>query len=278
MERGAGRAAQWARAEELFRAARRITVLTGAGVSTASGIPDFRGPDGVWTKDPSARQLFTLQAYVQDPEVRRRAWRARAEHPAWRAEPNAAHRALVDLERSGRLRALLTQNIDELHQRAGSTPELVVELHGSLYGTVCLGCGARGRMVDALRRVAEGEEDPHCEGCYGILKSTTISFGQPLDPVVLRRARDAALDCDLLLVAGTSLTVQPAAGLVGLAARAGAAVVICNAEPTPYDGLAAAVLRGPVTELLPALVALPPHPMDDTTPGLSTWGDPWTWD
>ncbi|MCP2257885.1 NAD-dependent deacetylase [Streptoalloteichus tenebrarius] len=269
-------AAQWARARELFASARRITVLTGAGVSTDSGIPDFRGPQGLWTTHPEAQRLYTLQAYMADREVRRLAWRHRAEHPAWRAEPNAAHRALVDLERGGRLRALLTQNIDELHQRAGSSPELVVELHGSLFGTVCTTCGARGTMADALRRVAAGEDDPHCEGCYGILKSTTVSFGQALDPEVLRRAQEAALDCDLLLAAGTSLTVQPAAGLVGLAAKAGASVVICNAERTPYDCFAAAVLRSPVAVALPELVAVPV--VAGPPARVVTWGDPSTWE
>ncbi|SHG67457.1 SIR2 family NAD-dependent protein deacylase [Streptoalloteichus hindustanus] len=273
---GEGGTAAWARACELFASARRITVLTGAGVSTDSGIPDFRGPQGLWTTNPEAQRLFTLQSYVGDREVRRLAWRHRAEHPAWHARPNTAHRALVDLERAGRLRALLTQNIDELHQRAGSSPELVVELHGSLFGTVCLTCGARGDMAEALRRVAAGEDDPHCEGCYGILKSTTVSFGQPLDPEVLRRAQEAALDCELLLAAGTSLTVQPAAGLVGLAAKAGAAVVICNAEPTPYDGFAAAVLRAPVAEALPELVAVPVT--GASAAGVVTWGDPSTWE
>ncbi|GGM56237.1 NAD-dependent protein deacetylase 2 [Longimycelium tulufanense] len=273
---GTDTGAEWAKAAELIATARRITVLTGAGVSTDSGIPDFRGPDGVWTRQPETQRLFTLHAYVDDPEVRRRAWRARAEHPAWHAEPNPTHLALVELERSGRLRALLTQNIDELHQRAGSDPGLVVELHGSLFGTVCLTCGARGQMRDALRRLAEGEDDPHCEGCYGILKSTTVSFGQPLDPDVLRRAREAALDCDLLLAAGTSLTVQPAAGLVGLAAQAGAAVLICNAEPTPYDPFASAVLRDPVATTLPELARVPVRDLPRLR--MTTWGDPSTWD
>jgi NAD-dependent deacetylase len=258
----------------LFASAQRITVLTGAGVSTDSGIPDFRGPDGVWTKDTNAGRRHTFQAYLSDPEVRRTSWRTRQHHPAWVAHPNPAHLALVDLQRSGRLRALLTQNIDGLHQRAGSDPSLVIELHGSLHGTVCLGCGALGSMCAALERVSAGEVDPDCAACGGILKSTTISFGQPLDPDVLRRARAAALDCDLLLAAGTSLLVQPAAGLVGLAAQAGAAVVICNAEPTPYDELASAVVRGPLGEVLPDLVSVPP--VASHRP-VSTWGDPSTW-
>jgi NAD-dependent deacetylase len=194
----------------LVGAARRITVLTGAGVSTESGIPDFRGPNGLWTTQPESRRLFSLAAYRDDPALRVESWRRRAEHPAWRAKPNAAHRALAELQRQGRLRALLTQNIDGLHQAAGTDPALVVELHGTLTRTVCLTCGALGDMADALRRVRAGEPDPPCLVCGGVLKSATISFGQPLDPDVLRRAREAAVDCDLMLAAGTSLAVQPA--------------------------------------------------------------------
>jgi NAD-dependent deacetylase len=244
-------------ARELLAGAWRITVLTGAGVSTGSGIPDFRGPDGVWTRDPAAQRMSKLDEYLNDPQLRQRSWQARAEHPAWAAEPNAAHRALVTLQQTGRLRALITQNIDELHQRAGSDPALVLELHGSMFGTTCLECGAAGRMRDAVARVRDGEADPPCLLCGGILKSATISFGQALDPHVLTAARDAATGCDLLLAAGSSLTVQPAAGLVGQAARAGAAVIVCNGAPTPYDELASVVLRGRLGAVLPDLLAAP---------------------
>lgn len=252
-------------ARALVSDARRITVLTGAGVSTDSGIPDFRGPDGVWTKDPSAQRMSRLDDYVSDPQLRQRSWRSRAEHPAWEATPNAAHRALVALQQAGRLRALITQNIDELHQRAGSDPALVLELHGSMFGTTCLDCGAAGRMRDAVARVQSGEADPPCLLCGGILKSATISFGQALDAAVLTAARVAATDCDLLLAAGSSLTVQPAAALVGQAADAGATVIVCNAAPTPYDELADAVLRGPLGSVLPQLLEPPPgaHPGGD---------------
>lgn len=260
-------------ARELVASAHRITVLTGAGVSTDSGIPDFRGPDGMWTRDADAGKIASLDAYVSDPEVRRLAWRTRLESPVWTAKPNAAHKALVELERSGRLRTVLTQNIDGLHQKAGSDPHRVLELHGTLHATVCLGCGATGPMREALKRVAEGEAEPDCLRCGGILKSATISFGQELDGEVLRRARLAALDCDLFLVAGTSLSVQPAAGLVALAARVGAQVVICNAEPTPYDSLAAVVLHEPVGDVLPDLSSVPPSGGGQ----FSSWGDPSTW-
>ncbi|MBA2552436.1 MAG: NAD-dependent deacetylase [Geodermatophilaceae bacterium] len=230
-----------------------ITVLTGAGISTESGIPDFRGPNGVWTKDPAAQQMFTLQNYVADPELRRRSWQNRRAHAAWTAEPNAGHLALADLELAGRLRALITQNIDGLHQRAGS--QEVIELHGTLYGVECLGCGDRTEMSDALARVEAGEQDPPCLLCGGILKSATISFGQNLDTAVLRRAQSAALDCVTFFAIGTSLTVQPAAGLARLAARNGARLVIVNAEPTPYDDLAERVIREPIGQVLPALLA-----------------------
>jgi NAD-dependent deacetylase len=242
------------RAADLLARARRVTVLTGAGVSTDSGIPDFRGPQGVWTRNPAAERLATLQAYVEDPEVRRESWRQRAVHPVWDARPGPAHTALVDLERSGRLLALLTQNIDELHQAAGSSPDLVVELHGTLHHVACLSCGARAPMSEALARVAAGEDDPPCPHCGGILKSATISFGQELDAGVLMRARRAAVEADVLLAVGTSLGVHPAAGVVDLAAAAGASVVIVNGEPTPYDPVADVVLRGGIGEVLPRLV------------------------
>jgi NAD-dependent deacetylase len=241
-------------ARSLVAGAGRIVAMTGAGISTESGIPDFRGPNGVWTKNPAAEKLSDLRTYLSDPEVRQRSWQLRAEHTAWTAQPNAGHRALVSLERTGRLAAILTQNIDGLHQRAGSTPDLVVELHGTMFATMCMTCDDRRDMRAALDRVAAGETDPPCLVCGGILKSATISFGQPLDVEVLARARDAAESCDLMLVAGSSLTVQPAASLVGLAARAGATVVVCNGSETPYDGLAAAVLREPLGQVLPALV------------------------
>jgi NAD-dependent deacetylase len=242
------------RAADLLARARRVTVLTGAGVSTDSGNPDFRGPQGVWTRNPAAERLATLQAYVEDPEVRRESWRQRAAHPVWEARPGPAHLALVDLERSGRLHALLTQNIDELHQAAGSSPDLVVELHGTLHHVACLSCGARAPMSDALARVATGEDDPPCPHCGGIMKSATISFGQELDAGVLMRARRAAVEADVLLAVGTSLGVHPAAGVVDLAAAAGASVVIVNGEPTPYDPVADVVLRGGVGDVLPTLV------------------------
>ena len=242
------------RARALMVAARRITVLTGAGISTDSGIPDFRGPQGVWTKNPAAERMATIDNYLSDPEVRRASWKNRLSSPTWAARPNAGHRALVELERQGRLRAIITQNIDELHQEAGSDPSLVYELHGTMRWVVCWDCGDRGPMEPVLDRVKAGEEDPRCLACGGILKSATISFGQMLDPTVLAAAETAALDCDLLLAIGSSLTVYPAAGLVPLGKEAGASLIIVNAQPTPFDSVADAVVDQSLSEVLPSLV------------------------
>jgi NAD-dependent deacetylase len=236
-----------------IEAAERVVVLTGAGVSTDSGIPDFRGPQGVWTRNPEAEKQSTIQHYVADPEVRRRAWRSRLESPAWSAQPNLGHRALVALERRGKLDTLITQNIDGLHQAAGSSPERVVEVHGTMREVVCLACGQRAPMERALARVRAGEDDPLCRTCGGILKSATISFGQSLVPEDLRRAELAARRCDLMLAVGTRLSVWPVAGVVPVAKEAGARVVIVNAEPTEMDAMADAVLRGSIGDILPRL-------------------------
>jgi NAD-dependent deacetylase len=243
-----------ARARGLVDAAERIVVLTGAGISTESGIPDFRGPQGVWTRDPKAEKMATLQHYVADPEVRKRAWQSRLDSPAWTAEPNAGHRALVALERRGKLHTLITQNVDGLHQKAGSDPGRIVEIHGTMREVVCLSCGERAPMERALARVRAGEADPPCRSCGGILKSATISFGQSLVREDLARAHQAAEACDLLLAIGSTLSVFPIAGVVPVAKEAGARVLIVNAHPTAMDDLAAAVLRGPIGQILPRLV------------------------
>ena len=237
------------------RGVRRVAVLTGAGISTDSGIPDFRGPQGLWTRNPGAQQLSTYQAYVSDPALRRRSWRARGEHPAWRAEPNAAHRALAELASSAIDTWIITQNIDGLHQRAGTAAERVVELHGSMFSVVCVSCGDRSPMKEALARVEAGEEDPDCPRCGGILKSATVMFGQRLDAGVFSRAEQAARRCDLFLAIGSTLTVEPAASLCRVAADAGAALVIVNADATPYDGLAAEVIREPIGTAVPRIAA-----------------------
>jgi NAD-dependent deacetylase len=234
-------------------AAERIVVLTGAGISTESGIPDFRGPRGVWTRDPEAEKQSTLQHYLADPAVRRAAWRSRLDHPGWNAQPNRGHRALVALEARGKLHALVTQNIDELHQIAGNAPERVIEVHGSMRRVMCWSCGTRAPMSEALERVRHGEPDPACRRCGGILKSDTISFGQALVPEVIDRAMRVAAEADLLLAIGSTLQVYPAAGVLPVARDAGARIVILNDQPTPLDPIADAVLRGPIGELLPPL-------------------------
>lgn len=231
----------------------RIVAMTGAGISTESGIPDFRGPQGVWTRDPKAERLSNIHDYMSDPEVRRLAWQSRVAHPAWKAKPNAGHRALVELEHRGKLHALVTQNIDGLHQRAGNAPWKVIEVHGTMHEVVCMACGWRGPALPVLERVRAGEDDPSCEHCEGILKSATISFGQPLVPEVIERAMRAASEADLLFAIGTSLQVYPAAGAVPEAKAAGARIVIVNAQPTPFDGMADVVLREPIGDVLPTL-------------------------
>jgi len=237
--------------------AERIAVLTGAGISTASGIPDFRGPQGVWTKDPDAEAMSDIEEYVARRDVRVAAWKHRLAIPVWEVEPNPGHLALVELERQGRLTGLVTQNVDGLHQKAGSSPELVHELHGTVWYVDCLQCNRRIPMADVLPRLESGDEDPACEVCGGILKSATVSFGQSLDPVVLERAVAAAESADLFLAIGTSLQVYPAAGLCDFALNAGKPLVILNAQPTPYDEEATTVLRTPIETTLPDLVTLP---------------------
>jgi NAD-dependent deacetylase len=234
--------------------AERIVALTGAGISTDSGIPDFRGPQGVWTRNPEAERTSTLQHYMSDPEVRRRTWQTRLNHPGRQAQPNAGHLALVELERRDKLDTLITQNIDGLHHAAGSDPERIVEIHGNMREVVCMACGERAPMERALARVQAGEEDPPCRSCGGILKSATISFGQNLVREDLMRAEAAVQRCDMVLAVGSTLSVYPVAEVVPVAKAHGATVVIVNGEPTAMDHLADAFLQGPIGELLPRLV------------------------
>ncbi|MGH7354753.1 MAG: SIR2 family NAD-dependent protein deacylase [Candidatus Rokuibacteriota bacterium] len=235
-------------------ASERVVVITGAGISTDSGIPDFRGPQGVWTKNPQAEKMATLQHYMADPDVRKRAWQSRLESTAWQAKPNAGHLALVTLERRGKLDTLITQNVDGLHRLAGTSPERIVEVHGTMLEVVCMACDERAPMERALARVRAGEGDPPCRSCGGILKSATISFGQGLVAEDLQRAHRAARECDLMLAVGTKLSVWPVAGVVPTAKEAEARVVILNAEPTEMDALGDAVIRGSISELLPKIV------------------------
>ncbi|MFL5101985.1 MAG: SIR2 family NAD-dependent protein deacylase [Xanthobacteraceae bacterium] len=235
--------------------AERVVVLTGAGISTDSGIPDFRGPQGLWTKNPLAEKMSNIHYYLADAEVRKLSWQNRLASPAWSARPNAGHLSLVHLEQRHKLHALITQNIDELHQIAGNSPERVIEVHGTMRRFMCWGCGMRGPMQAVLERVSAGEEDPHCRDCGGILKSDTISFGQQLVPEVIDRAMRAAAEADLFIAVGTSLQVYPVAGTVELARGAGARIVIVNAEPTPFDRVADAVFNESISAVLPRIIS-----------------------
>ena len=236
-----------------LRDADRVVVLTGAGISTDSGIPDFRGPNGIWTKDPRAERLSSLSHYMADAELRKQAWQTRLQHPAWTARPNPAHLALAQLERAGKMHALITQNIDGLHQLAGNSPESVIEIHGTMREVMCMWCGERAPMERALERVRGGEPDPACRSCGGILKSATISFGQNLVREDLERAHQAAAECDLFIAAGTSLTVYPVAHLPRVALDHGTPLAILNAQPTPLDGVARWVIDAPLSVSLPYL-------------------------
>ncbi len=240
---------------EWIEEAEAIAAITGAGISTESGIPDFRGPQGLWTKNPELERMATLDAYMGDPALRERAWQSRLDNAMWQAKPNAGHFAFVELEQGDKLLAIVTQNVDGLHQAAGSSPERVIEIHGTIHETVCMRCGDRHPMSQTLARVRAGEPDPPCEVCGGILKSATIAFGQNLVEADLWRAQKTAESCDLMLAVGSSLSVYPAAGVVPIAKSAGARVVIVNAQPTEMDGMADAVLRGPIGALLPRLVS-----------------------
>ncbi|GHJ99569.1 NAD-dependent protein deacetylase 2 [Streptomyces sp. Y2F8-2] len=233
-----------------------VAVLSGAGISTDSGIPDYRGPNGLWRRDPEAEKLVTYQYYMGDPEIRRRSWRMRRQNQALNAEPNAAHRAVAELERSGVPVRVITQNVDGLHQLAGMPARKVLELHGTARSVVCTRCRARGPMEDALARLDAGEDDPPCLECGGILKSATVMFGERLDPEVLGEAVAITKACTVFIAVGSSLQVEPAAGLAGLAADHGARLIIVNAEPTPYDDRADEVIREPIGTALPKLLGL----------------------
>jgi NAD-dependent deacetylase len=242
-------------AHQLVMQASRITVLTGAGISTDSGIPDFRGPQGLWTLNPKAERTSTLHHYLNDPEVREIAWQNRLHSPAWAAQPNAGHDSLVQLERQGRLHTLVTQNIDELHQKAGNVPSSVVEIHGTMRRAACWSCDRRWPMETFVERVRNGEADPHCPECGGVVKSATISFGQNLVAGDLERAFAAAAECDVLLAVGTTLAVGPINKMVPIAAAAGNPIVIVNGSPTEMDDRASVVVHGSIAEILPVLVS-----------------------
>ncbi len=242
-------------ARDLVDGAMSVAVLTGAGISTDSGIPDFRGPQGVWTKNPEAEKKSHISTYVNDPDHRKDRWQKLASKQIWaEVDPNEGHRALVALEERDKLHTLVTQNVDGLHQAAGSDPDRVVEVHGSTRRVKCLDCGDGAPMQKAIDRVLAGEEDPSCKSCGGILKSATISFGQALEVDTLERAQAAAEQCDLLIAIGTTLGVFPVANMVPLAAQNGAGIVIINAEPTGFDELASVLVSGSISDVLPQIL------------------------
>ncbi|MCX5379981.1 Sir2 family NAD-dependent protein deacetylase [Streptomyces sp. NBC_00091] len=232
-----------------------VAVFSGAGMSTDSGIPDYRGPQGLWRRDPDAEKLVTYAYYMADPEIRRRSWLMRAEVWARAPRPNAAHLSVAELERAGTPVRVITQNVDGLHQLAGMPARKVFELHGTARSVLCTGCHARSATEEALARVAAGEPDPACLACGGILKTATVMFGERLDPEVLAQAVAVAKGCQVFIAAGSTLQVQPAASLAGMAAEAGARLIIVNAEETPYDALADELIREPIGTALPALLA-----------------------
>jgi len=243
------------RARALVDGAERIVVLTGAGISTDSGLPDFRGPNGLWTKNPEAEKASNIEFYVSDPELRAKNWALRAEGKLWaNVAPNDGHRALVALQQRGILHTLITQNVDELHQEAGLDPAKVVEIHGTTKKAGCLSCDYRTSMEAVLDRVRSGEIDPDCPSCGGIMKSATISFGQALIAADLTRAQEAADAADLLFAIGSTLTVNPIASIVPRAKRGGAGLLIVSGESTPFDSIADCVVRGSISDVLPRIV------------------------
>ncbi len=237
---------------------RHVVVLTGAGISTESGIPDFRGPNGVWTKNPEAERMATLHHYMSDPSIRVKAWKARLENASRNAQPNPGHLALVEMERKEKLHSLVTQNVDGLHILAGTAPDRLIEIHGTMRDVMCMSCDERAPMERALERVLAGEEDPPCRTCGGILKSATISFGQNLVERDLFRAQEAAATCDFFMAIGTSLAVYPVAYLPQMALENGAKLLIVNAEPTPMDGLATWSIQAQISDVLPEIAVLLP--------------------
>lgn len=239
-------------AVEFLEDARHVVALTGAGISTESGIPDFRGEGGLWTRVAAT----SYRAFLRDGQARRDYWRIRREMMplVTRARPNAAHRALAELDRRGQLSGVITQNFDGLHQAAGMSDQRVIELHGNTREAACQSCGARQPIAPVQARVEAGEEEPLC-GCGGFLKAATILFGQPLPPDALATAKELLAACDLLLVVGSSLRVIPAARLPLVALERAVPLIIVNLEPTPLDERADIVMRAPAGWALERMVA-----------------------
>jgi len=237
---------------QLIVAAKKVTAFTGAGISTESGIPDFRSPGGIWTKYKP--EDFTYQKFISNPETRRLSWQRFRDIPWTSVKPNAAHYALAELERLGRLDCVITQNVDGLHQLAGNGEDRVIELHGTVRWVACLGCGKRWPRQEVEAWLERGVEIPQCDACNGLLKSATISFGQAMPVKETREAEARCRACDLCIVIGSSLVVYPAAYMPVYAKQAGADLVIINREPTPMDNQATVVVHGGAGETLTKVI------------------------
>jgi NAD-dependent deacetylase len=241
------------KAAELIANAKKLVVFTGAGISTESGIPDFRSPGGIWSRfDP---EDFTYQKFVADPEARRKQWRMLGEgHLTTDAQPNPAHYAIAELDRLGKLDCVITQNVDNLHHKAGVPAEKVFELHGNVQWAVCLSCGRRYPFEHIRARLEKGEEIPDCEECQGILKPDAVLFGEALPQEVLQEASRRSSDCDLFIVVGSTLIIYPAAYMPLYAIQGGAKLIIVNLSDTPMDSQAAVLIRAKAGEAMSRIV------------------------
>ena len=249
---------QIAAARDLIASSCATVILTGAGISTAAGIPDYRGPDGVWTKNPGAERNSHIDTWMSNPAARRAGWERRLNTDWAGLRPTAAHAAITSYATSGRLSLVVTQNVDGLHQRSGLAEERLIEIHGTVHRSVCLDCGEQGPIEAVLDRVRSGDIDPHCEhaGCHGLLKAATVSFGQSLNADDLSRAQEMTRHCDLFLAIGSTLSVFPIAGLVPIAAQAGVPVIIVNGSPTEMDDYATLRIDGDINIAVPQILTL----------------------
>ncbi|PXY88723.1 NAD-dependent deacetylase [Bifidobacterium asteroides] len=239
-----------------------IAVLTGAGISTSAGIPDFRGPDGVWTKHPDQMNVYDLDLFMSDRKQREYSWRWQKESPVWNAQPGVAHKALARLEQAGMLNLLATQNFDALHEKAGNSEDVIVNLHGTIGSSHCMKCGQAYRTADIMAKLDQ-EPDPHCHKpmpyqgnmpCNGIIKTDVVYFGQALPEGAMEKSMRLASQADQFWVIGSTLEVYPAASLVPVAAQAGVPITIMNMGSTQYDSLATRLIHEPIEEALPKLV------------------------
>jgi len=237
------------RLAQLIIQSKKAIVFTGAGISTESGIPDFRSPGGIWSRyDP---EDFTIQKFLSGPAARRTIWKMSVEGGLLtEAEPNLAHHAIAELHQLGKLDCVITQNIDNLHQKAGVPEDKVFELHGNMQWVVCLSCARRFPMPEVLQRIKDGMEVPDCPDCQGILKPDAVFFGEALPQDTLRGAIRRAQNCDLFIIIGSTLVIYPAAYIPTYATEAGAKLAIVNLTPTPFDHHAAVVIQGKAGEIM----------------------------